>query len=103
MATYGGAQCGDRTMLDALHPALLAAGSVRATTASAEDQWREVWAAAADAAKKGAAATQAMRANAGRSSYVPEAALRAVPDPGAHAVATVIDAVANAMRRVDHE
>jgi dihydroxyacetone kinase len=33
-------------------------------------------------------------ARAGRSSYVPETALRGVPDPGAVAIASVFEAVA---------
>ena len=34
------------------------------------------------------------KAKAGRSSYVPEAALRGVPDPGAVAIAAVFEAIA---------
>lgn len=82
MTFYGGAHPGDRTMVDALSPALhaMAAGGVRA---------------AADAARKGAEATKAMRkANAGRSAYIGESDLDGVVDPGAHAVAEVFAAVA---------
>jgi dihydroxyacetone kinase len=83
MQRYGGAQEGDRTMLDALIPAvtvLEAGGDTRA---------------AASAARRGADATAAMsRANAGRSSYVREESLRGVPDPGAVAVAAVLEALA---------
>jgi dihydroxyacetone kinase len=76
---YGGAKPGDRTMLDALIPALAATDLT----------------AAAHAAQAGAAKTAMMtRAHAGRSSYVPEAALRGVPDPGALAVAAVFAALA---------
>jgi dihydroxyacetone kinase len=79
---YGGAEVGDRTMLDALVPAVeaLRAGGLEA---------------AARAATEGARRTATMsRAGAGRSSYVREEALRGVPDPGAVAVATVLKAIA---------
>ncbi len=82
MTFYGGAHPGDRTMVDALSPALqaLASGGVRA---------------AADAARKGAEATKAIRkAKAGRSAYIGESDLNGVMDPGAHAVAEVFAAVA---------
>lgn len=82
---YGGAQEGDRTMLDALIPAVaaLAAGGDLA--------------AAAEAAAVGAERTASMtKARAGRSSYVREDALRGVADPGATAVAAVFEALARA-------
>jgi dihydroxyacetone kinase len=51
-------------------------------------------AAAAQAAEAGAEETKRMAAAAGRSSYVPEEALRGQPDPGAVAVARWLRAVA---------
>lgn len=78
---YGGAREGDRTMLDALVPAVsaLATGGLAAAAAAARD---------------GAARTAAMtKARAGRSSYVPDAALRGVADPGALAIAKVFAAL----------
>ncbi|QNH18703.1 glycerol kinase [Xanthomonas sp. SS] len=76
MQHYGGAQRGDRTMLDALLPALEAL----ARSGSADD--------AARAARTGADATaQLTQARAGRSAAVPADALRGVVDPGAEAVA----------------
>jgi len=83
---YGGAHAGDRTMLDALLPAIasLEAG--------------QSLAAAAAAAREGAERTAAMtKANAGRSSYVPDAALRGIPDPGAAAIAHAFAALASSM------
>jgi triose/dihydroxyacetone kinase / FAD-AMP lyase (cyclizing) len=83
---YGGAGPGDRTLIDALAPAIdaLAAGDL---------------AAAATAAGRGAEATAAMtRARAGRASYLAEADLAGVPDPGAVAVAEVFAALAAARR-----
>ncbi|HVJ89506.1 MAG TPA: DAK2 domain-containing protein [Labilithrix sp.] len=80
---YGGAAEGDRTMLDALVPAIAAleAGAGLA--------------AAAASAAEGAARTASMvTALAGRSSYVRQDALAGVPDPGAVAVAAIFDALA---------
>jgi dihydroxyacetone kinase len=80
---YGGAKAGDRTMIDALLPAATAL------------QAGENLAAAAAAARRGADSTATMKsARAGRSSYVPEAALRGVPDPGAVPMASVFEALA---------
>lgn len=80
MMAYGGAKVGDRTMIDALVPALdvlVKGGNL---------------AAAAKAARKGADATQNMtRAKAGRSSYVSAANLQGVTDPGAEAVALLFE------------
>jgi len=82
MTFYGGASPGDRTMVDALHPALRALAS-------------DGIAAAAKAARQGADATRSMRkAKAGRSSYVGERELDGVPDPGAEAVAATFEAAA---------
>jgi len=81
---YGGAKPGDRTMLDALVPAVdaLEQGGLGA---------------AASASEQGAAATASMKnARAGRSSYVPPANLLGVKDPGATAVALAFRAAADA-------
>jgi dihydroxyacetone kinase len=82
--TYGGAQPGDRTLVDALKPALdsLAAG--------------EGLAAAARQARAGADATAKMlRAKAGRSSYLEARSLDGISDPGAEVVARMFAALAN--------
>ncbi|WP_028748071.1 dihydroxyacetone kinase subunit DhaK [Rhizobium mesoamericanum] len=82
MTFYGGAGVGDRTMVDALAPALaaLTRGDV---------------AAAARAAAAGAESTKVMRkARAGRASYVGEKDLEGVPDPGAVAVAGAFEMMA---------
>lgn len=77
MKRYGGADLGDRTLIDALQPALEA---LRDKDLNA----------AAKAAKEGADATAKMhKANAGRSSYVNAENLHGVKDPGAVAVAEV--------------
>ncbi len=79
---YGGAKLGDRTMIDALQPAL------------------EVWGAgkglsqAAVAARKGADRTAKMaKARAGRSAHVAGASLAGNVDPGAEAVAQLFAAL----------
>lgn len=82
MKRYGGADLGDRTLIDALQPALeaLQKGDIQA---------------AAQAAKTGAEATAGMqKAGAGRSSYVNKENLDGVTDPGAVAVAEVFAALA---------
>ena len=82
VSEVGGAVPGDRTMIDALQPAL---------QALAQDL-----AAAAAAARAGADATgQMTQACAGRASYVAAANLSGVNDPGAEAVARLFEALAN--------
>ena len=82
MKHYGGADLGDRTLIDALQPAL------EALRDSGLD-------AAASAAKAGAAKTATMQtAGAGRSSYVNSENLEGVTDPGAVAIAEVFAAIA---------
>lgn len=77
MMAYGGAKPGDRTMIDALHPAL--------------EAWVENgFTASIEAAKVGAESTVAMTsAKAGRSSYLNSDSLSGTKDPGAFAVETV--------------
>ncbi|MEO3740747.1 dihydroxyacetone kinase subunit DhaK [Kosakonia sp. WA-90] len=82
MKHYGGADLGDRTLIDALQPAL------EALRDSGLD-------AAVTAAKNGAASTATMqKAGAGRSSYVNRENLDGVSDPGAVAIAEVFAAIA---------
>ncbi|MEM9707206.1 MAG: dihydroxyacetone kinase subunit DhaK [Pseudomonadota bacterium] len=81
VSQVGGARVGDRTMIDALDPALAALPSGLA--------------AAARAARTGADSTANIRkAKAGRAAYVPEANLRGHNDPGAEAVALLFEALA---------
>ncbi|WP_449542036.1 dihydroxyacetone kinase subunit DhaK [Enterobacter ludwigii] len=86
MKQYGGADLGDRTLIDALQPALeaLQKGDLQA---------------AAQTANAGAEATANMvKAGAGRSSYVNKENLEGVTDPGAVAVAEVFKAMTAAKR-----
>ena len=79
----GGAQVGDRTMIDALSPAL--------------EALPEGFGAAATAARAGADHTASIhRAKAGRAAYVPEENLKGHNDPGAEAVALVFEGLAAA-------
>ncbi|MEM7693321.1 MAG: dihydroxyacetone kinase subunit DhaK [Pseudomonadota bacterium] len=77
----GGARPGDRTMIDALAPAL--------------DALPQGLPAAAKAARAGADATAKItRARAGRASYLSEASLSGHNDPGAEAVARLLEELA---------
>jgi dihydroxyacetone kinase len=84
ISLYGGATVGARTMLDALVPAaeaLVASGSLPE---------------AAEKARAGANATATMKtASAGRSNYLSESTLEGTPDPGAVAVAIVLESLSH--------
>ena len=83
MMEYGGAKPGDRTMIDALQPAIAALVSGKSL------------AAAAAAGRQGADATAKMtRARAGRSTYVSATNLEGIIDPGAEAVACLLEGLA---------
>ena len=76
----GGARPGDRTMIDALTPALKALP--------------EGFAAAAEAARAGADYTaEILKAKAGRASYISEDRLKGHNDPGAEAVALLFESL----------
>lgn len=81
VSEVGGARPGDRTMIDALAPAL--------------DALAQGLPAAAAAARRGADSTASItRAKAGRAAYVPEDNLRGHNDPGAEAVAILFEGLA---------
>jgi dihydroxyacetone kinase len=78
MQHIGGAEVGDRTMVDALKPAL--------------DALTDGMKAAADAARKGAISTSTIvKAKAGRASYINAEQLLGHNDPGAEAVALLFE------------
>ena len=84
MRDYGGANPGDRTMVDALIPALAELEKSGSLTTAAK------------AARSGADATAGMtRARAGRSSYVSESNLKGINDPGAEAIARLLEGLAS--------
>ncbi len=89
----GGAEVGDRTMVDALAPA---ADAFEAALRGGAP-WRDALSAAADAAAAGAAGTADIRARLGRSSYLGDRVLGR-PDPGAQAVALWLAALAGPVR-----
>lgn len=78
----GGAAAGDKTLIDALEPAVLAAGRVAADGGSAHLALAE----AASAAEAGCASTAGMVAKVGRGSYLGERS-RGRLDPGAAFIA----------------
>lgn len=80
MSQLGGAQAGDKTMLDALLPAVEALGTS--------------FAAGRDAAAAGAEATVPLRARKGRASYLGERSV-GHQDPGATSAALLIAALAD--------
>ncbi|MFI1016840.1 dihydroxyacetone kinase subunit DhaL [Streptomyces sp. NPDC020965] len=82
VAQLGGAKPGDKTMLDALEPAVAA---LEDTTAS--------FAAARDAAEKGAQGTTPLQARKGRASYLGERSI-GHQDPGATSSALLVAALA---------
>ncbi len=84
VSQVGGASVGDRTMIDALSPAL--------------DALPNGIAAAAAAARAGADSTANIhRAKAGRAAYVPESNLKGHNDPGAEAVAVLFEGLLREM------
>ncbi len=84
VSEVGGAQVGDRTMIDALAPALEAMPNGLA--------------AAAEAARAGADSTASIhKAKAGRAAYVPSENLKGHNDPGAEAVALLFEGLAQAV------
>ncbi|GAB5368146.1 hypothetical protein AAMO2058_001293300 [Amorphochlora amoebiformis] len=93
MSNSGGAIEGDRTMLDALYPA------VHALRRAAEDgmELKDALQIAVEAAENGAESTKGMLARAGRSNYVPDDVLATTPDPGAKATAMWMRAALGAL------
>jgi dihydroxyacetone kinase len=90
ISEIGGAKPGDRTMLDALDPAL------KSLRSWGNAGTKAAWLAAAKAAEDGAKATETMAPKLGRAAYLGERAL-GVPDGGAAAVAIWMRALAEAL------
>ncbi|MGH0348878.1 dihydroxyacetone kinase family protein [Sinorhizobium meliloti] len=88
ISELGGAQPGDRTMVDALRPA---ADALKAGLDSGKPL-EEAWRTAVEAAIVGADATKTMRPRLGRASYLGERAV-GYPDGGAVAAATWLKAL----------
>lgn len=90
VSELGGAKPGDRTMIDALHPAAETFRDKLAAGASADEAWRS----ASAAGIAGAEATASMRPRLGRASYLGERAI-GHPDAGAVAVSIWLEAIGN--------
>ncbi len=88
----GAAQPGDKTMIDALTPAVQALRDALTAGKSLEEAVR----AAADAARTGAEATVPMRARKGRASYLGERSI-GHQDPGATSAAIIMAAMSRAV------
>ncbi|MFE3742226.1 dihydroxyacetone kinase subunit DhaL [Streptomyces sp. NPDC059134] len=86
VAQLGGAAAGDKTMIDALEPAVEAMGAAPVSAAS--------FRAAAEAAERGAVATVPLQARKGRASYLGERSI-GHQDPGATSSALLIAALAD--------
>ena len=80
----GKAEVGDKTMVDALQPAVLAF--------TAHDDLTRAWQAAAGAARLGAASTQSLVARRGRAKYLGERGI-GHQDPGATSIALMFEAL----------
>ena len=89
----GKAKPGDKTMLDALHPAVLAA------QAACQDDLDTILEKAAEAAERGARDTTGMLARLGRSSRLGERTLGHA-DAGASSIALTLRAISDAARTV---
>jgi dihydroxyacetone kinase phosphoprotein-dependent L subunit len=96
VSRLGGAQPGDKTMLDAMEPAALALEDAAARDFSPAQGLQL----AAAAARAGAEATAELTARRGRASYVGDASL-GVRDPGAVAVWLFFDSGARALASRD--
>ncbi|MCX5044119.1 dihydroxyacetone kinase family protein [Aldersonia sp. NBC_00410] len=90
LADLGGAQPGDKTMLDALAPFVAA---VEAAVASGTD-WRTAWLASVEVALKAAAATAELRPKIGRARPLAEKSI-GTPDAGAISLAMCLATVAD--------
>ncbi len=97
ITTLGRAVPGDKTMLDALAPAL---DALRAAAPDAPE--RDVMLAMADAAEAGAAATIPLVARKGRASYLEQRSAGHL-DPGAASSAILVRCLADAVTATDRQ
>ncbi|KAK7910425.1 hypothetical protein WMY93_015109 [Mugilogobius chulae] len=95
MRRYGGADPGDRTMLDALCPA---ADELMKLTTAPPHGHMDVLRAAVEKASLGAESTSELTAKAGRASYISSERMNK-PDPGAVAVAAIFKAILQAVEK----
>ncbi|XP_072314921.1 triokinase/FMN cyclase [Eucyclogobius newberryi] len=95
MRRHGGADPGDRTMLDALCPA---ADELMKLTTAPPAGHIDVLRAAVERATRGAESTSDLTAKAGRASYISRERVNE-PDPGAVAVAAIFKAILQALEQ----
>ena len=88
----GKAEVGDKTMIDALEPAVAAAKEA----ATSADSVAEVFRVSAEAAKKGADSTEPLTAKRGRASYMGQRA-EGHRDPGATSTQLLLEAATRAL------
>lgn len=99
MKKYGGAAPGDRTMLDALCPAV---DELMKLTTAPPGGHMAVLQTAVEKAASGAEATRNLTAKAGRASYI-SPYLVSLPDPGAVAVAIIMKTVLEVLEEQMHQ
>ena len=89
----GKSKPGDKTMLDALHPAVEALGAAAASGDTLSDAWQKAY----EAAKDGAEKTKTMQSVHGRAAYYQEKSVGR-QDPGATAMMYIVSGIAKAVR-----
>ena len=89
----GKSKPGDKTMLDALHPA----GEALSKAAEAGDSLADAWQKAYEAARDGVEQTKSMQSVHGRAAYYQEKSIGR-QDPGATAMMYIVSGVAKAVR-----
>ena len=89
----GKSKPGDKTMLDALHPAVEALGAAAASGDTLSDAWQKAY----DAAKDGVEKTKTMQSVHGRAAYYQEKSVGR-QDPGATAMMYIVSGIAKAVR-----
>lgn len=89
----GKSKPGDKTMLDALHPAVEALGAAAASGDTLSDAWQKAY----EAAKDGVEKTKTMQSVHGRAAYYQEKSVGR-QDPGATAMMYIVSGIAKAVR-----
>lgn len=89
----GKSKPGDKTMLDALHPAVEALGAATASGDTLSDAWQKAY----EAAKDGVEKTKTMQSVHGRAAYYQEKSVGR-QDPGATAMMYIVSGIAKAVR-----
>lgn len=99
VAGLGGAKVGDKTLLDSLHPAIIAA---RKILEEGDPDLVRAFEAIVAAANSGLEGTKALVAKKGRAMYLGERGL-GTPDVGAASVCLMLESALDSLRRLDEE